>query len=144
MVKKAVSTISSADVNQVFEAFPASHRGHLLQLRAWILDVASELDATGGVEETLKWGEPSYLPLRPRVGTTVRLGVFDRDTVALYVHCQTTLIETFRRRFSNERSYSKNRAVLFDIAKPLPEPEIRACVRMALYYHLDKRQGGAW
>ncbi|MEO1068585.1 MAG: DUF1801 domain-containing protein [Cyanobacteria bacterium J06638_6] len=138
-----MSVVSSTEVNQAFEAFPASHRGHLLQLREWILDVASELDATGGVEETLKWGDPSYLPLKPRVGTTVRLGVFDDDTVALYVHCQTTLVETFRLRFGDQLSYSKHRAVLFDITKPLPEPEIRACVRMALCYHLDKRQGGA-
>ena len=126
------------DVHAAFDAFPVSHRDQALRLRELVLDVAHTLDVTGGIEETLKWGQPSYLPRKPRIGSTVRVGVYDERTVALYFNCQTMLVERFRSTFGDVLTYSKNRAVLFDVSTPLPDNEIRQCVRMALRYHLDK------
>ena len=126
------------DLRAAFDAFSLPQRTQALRLREIVLDVADELHATGGIEETLKWGQPSYLPRKSRIGTTVRIGTFDEQTVALYVNCQTMLVERYRSTFGDLLSYSKNRAVLFDVTAPLPEAEIRQCVRMALQYHRDK------
>ncbi|MFK7996845.1 MAG: DUF1801 domain-containing protein [Granulosicoccus sp.] len=108
-------------------------------MREIILSTADDLALPGGVEETLKWGEPSYLPKKPRLGSTVRIGKFDEFNVGLYFNCQTMLVENFRSMFGEELTYSKNRAVLFHVTEPLPEAMIMVCTRMALRYHLDKR-----
>ena len=93
----------------------------------------------GGLTETKKWGQTSFLPKKARVGTTVRIDQHDDQHIALYVHCQTSLVETYKTLFP-ELTYSGNRAVLFDVSKPLPKNEIKVCVEAALLYHLNKRK----
>lgn len=135
-----MTTLPDHGVQAAFDAFSDRHRAHLLRLRALVLQVGDELDTTGGVVETLKWGEPSYLPRRSRVGSTLRLGVHDADHVALYVNCQTTLIESFHHLFGPELTYAGSRAVLFDVSHPLPEAAVRQCARRVFEYHVDKRR----
>jgi len=130
---------TNSAVRRAFDSFPESHRDLSMRIRELIFDVAESLDLRGGLEETLKWGEPSYLPSKPRIGSAVRIGKFDEHRVALYFNCQTTLVESFRSIFGERLSFSKNRAVLFEISQPLPEGEIRVCARMALHYHLDRK-----
>ncbi|MGQ7845366.1 DUF1801 domain-containing protein [Granulosicoccus sp. 3-233] len=128
-----------AAVERAYLAMPAPFQEPALALRELILLTARQLHATGGVGETLKWGQPSYLPLKAGVGTTVRVAVHDEQQLGLYVNCNTTLVETFRTVFADDLQYSKNRAVLFAIVRPLPTEAIAQCVRMTLYYHLDRR-----
>lgn len=135
-----INNIESRDVRAVFADFSAAHQSQLLGLRELILDTAATLGQIGELEETLKWGQPSYLPVKPRVGTTVRLGVFNDNHTAMYFHCQSMLVERFRSTFGNELKYEKNRAILLDVAKPLPENQLKQCVRHALCYHLDKKR----
>lgn len=129
------------DVAAAFAAFPDASRQQLLALRDLILETAAALPEVGEIEETLKWGEPSYLPKANRVGTTVRIAWKEKtpDQVAMYVHCQTNLVDTFRTRFPELRC-DGNRAVLFDVGAPLPVDALAACVEMALTYHLTKRR----
>ena len=131
--------ITDPAVRRTFDSFPERHRDLALKLRTRLLEVAAEDDLTGGVEETLKWGEPSYGPSRPRVGSPVRIGPYDDDHVALFFNCRTLLVERFRSTFGDALSYAGNRAVLFRLSEPLPDEAIGACVRAALRYHLDKR-----
>ena len=114
----------------------------IAQLRTLIFAQAADLPGTGGIEETLKWGQPSYLPVRPRVGTTIRLGPAPGAgaRAALFVHCQTGLVETYRQMFPG-LIFSGNRAIIIDPAGPLPEGALGHCIRMALTYHIRKR---AW
>jgi hypothetical protein len=58
---------------------------------------------------------------------------------AVYFHCQTDLVETFRELYPG-LSYSGNRAILLDADKKLPEVELRHCLALALTYHLRKRK----
>lgn len=127
-------------VRDAYAAFSPTHQACLTRLRELILDTADALDLPGGIEESLKWGEPSYVPVKPKTGSAVRTGVFDDNTCALYFNCQTMLVENIRATFGDQLAYSKNRAVLFDISTPLPEEVIRTCAAMALRYHLDKLQ----
>ena len=59
--------------------------------------------------------------------------------VAVYFHCQTNLVETFRELYPELR-YSGNRAILLDAGDKLPESELRHCVGLALTYHASKRK----
>jgi len=61
---------TNKDVESVFEKYPESVREKLLKLRKLILDAAEETNGISNIEETLKWGEPSYLTDK---GSTVRL-----------------------------------------------------------------------
>ncbi|MFK8079570.1 MAG: DUF1801 domain-containing protein [Granulosicoccus sp.] len=130
---------TNASVEAVFENYPEPVKASLFGIREIVLDTADSLELPEGVEETLKWGEPSYLPKKARIGSTVRIGEFDDSHVALYFNCQTMLVENFRAMYGDDLAYSKNRAVLFPLGEPLPEEVIKVCTRMALRYHLDKR-----
>ncbi|MEM9621366.1 MAG: DUF1801 domain-containing protein [Pseudomonadota bacterium] len=111
----------------------------LAQLRQLVIDTADKLPDLGGLQETTKWGQLSFLPAKPRIGTTVRLGVHDETHVALYVHCQTDLISTFRT-VCPELEYSGNRALLVPLAGRLPTQSLRLFIEAALLYHLHKRR----
>jgi hypothetical protein len=75
MAKKANSfkQISNQDVATVFKAYPEKARTKLMFLRQLILDTASSIRGVGEIEETLKWGEPSYLTPKSKSGSTLRI-----------------------------------------------------------------------
>lgn len=128
-------------VAAVFDAYPEPVKGALQSLRTLILDTAADLEGVGEIEETLRWGQPSYLTTTTKSGTMIRI---DRvksapDRYALYVHCQTSLIETFKARYPDELTYDGNRAVLFDAKEAFPDDVVRHCVQLALTYRLRKR-----
>ena len=90
------------NVAAAFNAAPKPLHPRLHDLRAIILAAATATD-TAQLTETLKWGQPVYLPAKKH-GTTIRLGwkPDQPDTIGLYVHCQTTLIDQYRTRFPTE------------------------------------------
>jgi hypothetical protein len=116
-------------------------RNRLLALRRLILRTARETDGVGAIEEALKWGQPSYLTTETGSGSTIRLdGVKSApNQYALYFHCQTNLVETFRELYPELR-YGGNRSILLDAADDPPEAALRHCVALALTYHLNRRK----
>ena len=139
--ENAVAGPTDPAVAAVFDACPPPERRQLLALRRLILDTAGAIGA-GRIEETLKWGQPSYLTPETKSGTTVRI---DRvrsaaGRVALYVHCQTGLVDRFRAHYGDVLSFEGNRAILMDAGKALPVDALRHCIAMALTYHRDKRR----
>ena len=126
-------------VAQVFDQFSPADRSVLLAARALILRVASRDGRIGGVEETLKWGEPAYVPRAKNTGSTVRLGVEKiTGSPALFFNCKTTLVEEMREHFGADLSFSKNRAVLLDAKGRANEDALEFGVASALTYHLRK------
>jgi hypothetical protein len=146
MRKPAISTSKAASRSHpkpaaaLFDAYPAPVKARLLALRRLIFETAKATKGVGALEETLKWGQPSYLTPETGSGSTVRIDQVKpaADRVAVYFHCQTNLVETFRELYP-ELSYSGNRAILLDVAGKLPEPALRHCVALALTYHLRRK-----
>ena len=132
---------SGPAVEDVFQAYPKPLKAKLLALRRLIFDTAKTTKGVGALQETLKWGQPSYLTTETKSGSTIRIDRVKSDDsqVAVFFHCQTNLVETFRERYP-ELSYSGNRAILLDAEKKLPEAKLRHCVALALTYHLAKRK----
>ena len=94
----------------------------------------------GTLEETLRWGEPSYLTTQSKSGSLVRIGwkPGEPDRYAIYFHCQTNLIATFRVLYPNTFAFSGNRAITFGAKDALPRTELRHCIELALTYRLAK------
>ena len=120
--------------------FPQALTEKLIQLRGLVLDVARDDPAIGSLEETLKWGEPAFLTTATGSGTTVRIHRHKRstDTYALFVHCQTDLIDRYRHLYKDRLTFDGNRALLFAVRDALPVDVLRHCIAMALTYHLRK------
>jgi hypothetical protein len=135
---------SDSAVDAVFKAYPESIRTRLLALRRLILDTAKVTAGVGALQETLKWGQPSYLTAETGSGSTVRIDQVKSTAngYAIYFHCQTDLVETFRELYPTELSFGGNRSILLDTADKFPEAELRHCVALALTYHLNKRKAG--
>ena len=58
------------EVAKIFEHYPEPMRQKLMRLRQLIIDTALDCNNTETLEETLKWGEPSYLI---KGGSTIRV-----------------------------------------------------------------------
>lgn len=109
----------------------------LMDLRALIFAAAEATD-TGPLTETLKWGQPAYLPAK-KAGTTLRLGE-DAGQPTLFVPCSTNLLDRYRDAFPSEFTYSGARAVHLPAQGPFPEAAFQQIASMALTYHRDKRR----
>jgi hypothetical protein len=117
-------------------AIDAPYRPAIMALRDLILDVAAKTPAIGPIEETLKWGQPAFLPNTTKSGTTIRLGLPKTGGFAIYVHCQTSLIADFQTHFPREFSYEGNRAILFSDMESIKPDLLRLFIHNALTYHL--------
>jgi Domain of unknown function (DU1801) len=130
------------EVDRVFESFPPQVRRKLLALRELIFSVAASTQSVGEIDESLKWGEPTYSTLQSKTGSPVRIGWKKaRPTqYAMYFNCQTTLVETFRTLFPNEFRFEGNRAIVFDVSEAVPIDSLSLCISAALTYHRGKRR----
>src|ERR1700759_5027745 len=77
-------------VDAVFSAYPKPLKAKLLALRRLIFDTARTTKGVGALQETLKWGQPSYLTKDTRSGSTIRIDRVKSDATryAIYFHCQ--------------------------------------------------------
>ena len=130
-----MTLFSNGDVSAIFSAYPHDVQKRLLELRDLILITAAQV-GVGQLEETLKWGQPSYLTSATKSGTTVRI---DADSkfgcdYALYVNCQTRLIADCRELYP-DLTYGGNRSVHFKVCEPFPIAPMRHFIELALTYH---------
>ena len=141
-VKKRAGSPNPA-IDAVFSAYPKPVKAKLLALRRLIFDTAKATEGVGALDEALKWGQPSYLTTESKSGSTVRIDQLKTEAggYAVYFHCQTDLVETFRERYPELR-YGGNRSILLDAGEKLPEAALRHCIALALTYHARKRKAG--
>ncbi len=135
--QNTMQLISDPKVKDVFDNYPKLVQEHLLYLRALILKVASEIEELTKLEETLKWGEPSYLT---KHGSTVRIDWKEKkpEQFAIYFKCTSKLIPTFKTIYKDIFEYKDNRAIVFKLNSKIPEHELKHCISMALKYHKVK------
>ena len=134
--------IKTPEVATVFETYPREIKSKLMFLRQLIFDVASRTDGVGELEETLKWGQPSYLTTQTQSGSLVRIDQIksQEGKYALFFHCQTTLVDTFKEMYRGQFEFGGNRSIIFNVKDKVPVAELSHCVSMALTYHLDKKK----
>lgn len=131
----------SKDVHAYFIKQSKQVKEAMLYLRNLIYSVSRHSDLIGEIEETLKWGEPSYINGLPRTGTTLRLAPTGNSEheLGLFVHCQTSLIDSFKEMHPT-LDYQGNRCLLLDINNLPDQTIIEHFVFLAMTYHYQKRQ----
>ena len=88
-------------IEQIFTNYPDSVRDKMLFLRELIIETAKEISEIAELEETLRWGEPSFIT---KNGSTLRIDWKEKtpDQYAMYFKCTSRLIETCRLVFDQK------------------------------------------
>jgi hypothetical protein len=125
-------------VKGVFNNYPDLVKLQMLHLRELVLSAATEVEGLEQLEETLKWGEPSYLT---KYGSTVRIDWKAKtpEQYAIYFKCTSLLVPTFKALYKNKFNFEGNRAIVFKLNEKIPEAELKHCISMALTYHKIKQ-----
>ena len=133
-----MSKIENPAVARVFDGYPEPMREKMLRLRQLVLDTASETEGVNALEETLKWGDPSYLT---KGGSTLRIDWKEKapDRYAMYFNCNTLLVATFKELYGDVLTFEGNRAIVFGETDELPVNELKRCISLTLTYHRVKR-----
>lgn len=129
--------ISNPAVAKKIEQYPSSIQEKLHYLRQLILDTATEIEELTTLEETLKWGEPSYLAKK---GSTIRIDwkPATPKQYAIYFKCTSKLVVTFKVLYPKQFKFEKTRAILFSLEEEIPVKELKHCIQLALQYHKVK------
>ena len=128
---------SDPSVIETIERYQDPIKKKLLELRAIIFETA-ENHGIQELEETLKWGEPSYLT---KSGSTIRIDWKEKNPTeyAMYFKCTSKLVPTFKLVFNDIFKYEKDRAILFQLDERIPRSELKQCIAAALTYHKVKQ-----
>ncbi len=124
-------------VNEIFANYPDKVRDKMLFLRALVIKTAEETEGIDELEETLKWGEPSFLT---KNGSTLRMDWKEKspNQYAMFFQCTSRLVKTFRMVFGQTFQYEGNRAIVFQLNQDIPVPELKKCIAATLTYHKVK------
>ncbi len=133
---------SNTGIADAYARFSDPERTILLAVRRLIYRLATETTGVGAIEESLKWGSPSYLAVSPRTGTPLRLDrhTGDENTVGIYVHCQSRVMEQFKVVHPSSPRTLGARALLLHTDKALPTAALCDFLLIALTYRLRTRR----
>ena len=124
-------------VDMVFANYPDFVRDKMQVLRELVIETAEETEGVYQLEETLKWGEPSFIT---KDGSTLRMDWKEKtpDQYAMYFHCTSRLVDTFRLVFNHKFQYEGKRAIVFQLNQKIPKAELKECIKASLTYHKVK------
>ncbi len=128
---------TNPNVDQIFADYPDLVRDKMQFLRNLVIETADETEGIDALEETLKWGEPSFLT---KYGSTLRMDWKEKspNQYAMYFKCTSRLVDTFRMVFDHTFQFEGNRAIVFQMNQQIPVLELKECIRAALTYHRVK------
>ena len=136
---KKLTINSNEEVKEVFKTYPSHIRKKILYLRKLILETAKEITEITDIEETLKWGEPSYIT---KHGSTLRIAWKEKapNQYAIYFKCTSKLVATFKTVFKDTFTFDDKRAIVFQTNDNIPEAELKQCISATLQYHKVKNK----
>ena len=125
------------NVNKKYASYPDNAKVYFNVIRNAIYEVV-ETEELGKIEETLKWGEPSY---GVKGGSAIRIDWKSKspNQLSVYFNCKTSLVETFKEVFGDLFNYSGNREIIFLLSEELPIKELKICISLSFRYHKIKR-----
>jgi hypothetical protein len=108
------------------------------QLKALIYQTAADNPEIGPLEESLKWGEQSFTPVKRNTGSSVRIQPRADGDAALMFICHTKLVEEFRGLYPEALIYEGNRAIVLSRGTEPDREALSHCIALALTYKLRK------
>ena len=126
----------SIQISEVFDSYPDAVGEKLLHLRELIFETASDISIED-IEETLKWGEPSYVA---KNGSTIRIAWRKSfaEEYGIFFNCKTTLVDTFKAIYPDQFRFEGNRAILFNLDDDVPVEALKHFIALSLAYHKIK------
>ena len=90
-----------SEVLAVFSSYPREYESKLLFLRELIFETAASIEDVGEIEETLKWGEPSYLTPESKSGSTIRIAWKESPNqhYSMFFKCTANLVPALKKNF---------------------------------------------
>lgn len=133
-----LNIITDPQVDSIFATYPDFVRDKMQFLRTLVRETAEEAEGVLKLEETLKWGEPSFVT---KHGSTIRMDWKEKTPhqYAMYFQCTSRLVETFQLIFGEKFKYEGKRALIFPLDEKIPEMELKQCIQAALTYHKVKQ-----
>jgi hypothetical protein len=130
-----------SEVEAVFNSYPKEMKSKLIFLRQLIYDTAASIAEIGELEETLKWGEPSYLTPKSKMGSTIRIAWKEskEEQYSIFFKCTANLVPAFKERFPQTFKFGGDRSIDFNLDDNVPENELKQCIALALTYHRNKK-----
>ena len=121
-----------------YNSYPSSIKKEILELRELIFEVIEKDDEIDFYEETLKWGEPSFLTKSS--GSTLRINwkTKNPDSISLFVNCRTKIISIFKELYPNDFQYIGNREIRLSLNDPYSKNKLKKCIEVVLKYNLIK------
>lgn len=129
------------EVAVVFDSYPEEMRVKLMFLRGLIYETAASFQEIGELEETLKWGEPSYLTPKSKSGSTIRIAWKEaqKEQYSIFFKCTANLVPAFKEKFPQTFKFGGDRSINFSLNDDVPEKELKQCIALALTYHRNKK-----
>ena len=130
-----------SEVAVVFNSYPKKIKTKLMFLRRLIYDTAASIEEIGEIEETLKWGEPSYLTPKSKSGSTVRIAwkKSKKEQYSIFFKCTANLVPAFKEKFPQKFKFGGDRSIDFNLDDHVPVKELKQCIALALTYHRNKK-----
>ena len=99
-----------------------------------MIETAVELSKISKLEETLKWGEPSFLT---NDGSTLRMDWNEKtpNQYAMYFKCTSRLVETFNSVCESKFKYEGKGVIIFSLNQEIPVDKLKECIKASLTYH---------
>ena len=137
MQAKKFEIKTNPKVEEVFARYPDVVQEKMQALRELVIETAAEIPDITMIEETLKWGEPSFVTTN---GSTLRMDWKAKtpDQYAMYFQCSSRLVDTFKLVFDHTFEYEGNRAIVFQLHQKIPVMELKQCIKATLTYHKVK------
>lgn len=110
-------------------------------LHALIQEAAAKRPEIGPLAESIKWGQPSFTPAKPNIGSSVRIETRDNGAHALMFICTTGLVEQFRELYGDRLTLEGKRAIVLSDDEPLDRGALDHCIALALTHKLRRRKG---
>ena len=131
--------MKSSEINSVLSGYPDAQRTRLEQLRDLVHITADNIEEITELEESLKWGQPSFTAKPKGLGSSVRIDKRG-EGVSVYFICNTGLVDQFREIYPGKFNYIGNREIHFAQDDHVNEDELSHCIAMALTYHKNKKK----
>lgn len=107
-------------VDDIFANYPDQVRAKMVHLRRLMHVTAEEAEGIDELEETLRWGEPSFVT---KIGSTLRMDWKEKmpDQYALYFQCTSRLVDTFRLIYKDKSNTKEIGRSCFNLMRTSPK-----------------------
>ena len=137
---KSTNIPINSEVAAVFNSYPHHIKSKIFFLRQLIFETAELIEGIGEIDETLKWGEPSYLTTESKIGSTIRIAWKEsqKEQYSIFFKCTANLVPAFKQKFPQKFKFGGNRSIDFNLNDDVPVKELKQCIA-ALTYHRNKK-----